>query len=99
MEAETHSTLLRLRLPPAGTNSAESHASWMLGRVQDVSCSCGRLPTGDDSHVSCGGTEHVAGLVAVVAAVSVVELLAVVDLSAPVEGHSRTSPAASDSWG
>ncbi|KAJ1096906.1 hypothetical protein NDU88_002036 [Pleurodeles waltl] len=40
-------------------------------------------------------SEHVAGLVAVVAAVSVAEILAVVHVSAPVEGHSRTSPAAS----
>ncbi|KAJ1164395.1 hypothetical protein NDU88_004835 [Pleurodeles waltl] len=40
--------------------------------------------------------EHVAGLVAVVVAVSVAEVLVVVHVSAPVEGHSRTSPAASD---
>ncbi|KAJ1197170.1 hypothetical protein NDU88_001032 [Pleurodeles waltl] len=37
-------------------------------------------------------SEHVAGLVAVVVA----EVLAVVHVSAPVEGHSRTSPAALD---
>ncbi|KAJ1188818.1 hypothetical protein NDU88_005575 [Pleurodeles waltl] len=62
-------------------------------KVQDVSCSLRQLPTGDDSHVSCGAlSEHVAGLVAVVAAVSV----AVVHVSAPVGGHSRMSPAASD---
>ncbi|KAJ1139011.1 hypothetical protein NDU88_005389 [Pleurodeles waltl] len=41
-------------------------------------------------------SEHVAGLVAVVAAVSVVEMLPVVNVSAPVEGDSRMSPAASD---
>ncbi|KAJ1200859.1 hypothetical protein NDU88_004680 [Pleurodeles waltl] len=41
-------------------------------------------------------SEHVAGLVAVVAAVCVAEVLAVVHVSAPVEGHNRTSPAASD---
>ncbi|KAJ1161222.1 hypothetical protein NDU88_001709 [Pleurodeles waltl] len=40
--------------------------------------------------------EHVAGLVAVLAAVSVAAVLAVVHGSAPAEGHSRTSPAASD---
>ncbi|KAJ1169870.1 hypothetical protein NDU88_001758 [Pleurodeles waltl] len=40
---------------------------------------------------------HVAGLVAVVAAVSVAEMLPVVHVSAPVEGDSRTSPAALDS--
>ncbi|KAJ1105519.1 hypothetical protein NDU88_002925 [Pleurodeles waltl] len=42
-------------------------------------------------------SEHVAGLVAVLSAVSVVAVLAVVHVSAPVEGHSRTSPAASGS--
>ncbi|KAJ1115232.1 hypothetical protein NDU88_003458 [Pleurodeles waltl] len=41
-------------------------------------------------------SEHVAGLVAVLAAVSVAAVLAVVHGLAPVEGHSRTSPAASD---
>ncbi|KAJ1118682.1 hypothetical protein NDU88_006870 [Pleurodeles waltl] len=41
-------------------------------------------------------SEHVAGLVAVLAEVSVAAVLAVVHVSAPVEGHSRTSPAASD---
>ncbi|KAJ1123529.1 hypothetical protein NDU88_001998 [Pleurodeles waltl] len=41
-------------------------------------------------------SKHVAGLVAVVAAMSVAEVLVVVHVSAPVEGHSRTSPAASD---
>ncbi|KAJ1166014.1 hypothetical protein NDU88_006425 [Pleurodeles waltl] len=41
-------------------------------------------------------SEHVAGLVAVLAAVSVAAVLAVVHGSAPAEGHSRTSPAASD---
>ncbi|KAJ1103564.1 hypothetical protein NDU88_000985 [Pleurodeles waltl] len=41
-------------------------------------------------------SEHVAGLVVVLAAVSVAEVLTVVHVSAPIEGHSRTSPAASD---
>ncbi|KAJ1199563.1 hypothetical protein NDU88_003397 [Pleurodeles waltl] len=92
MEAETYPTLLRLRLPPAGANSDGSHASCKLARVQELSCSPGRLTTGDSSHVSGGVTVRaVAGMVAVLAAV-----LAVVHGSAPVEGHSRTSPAASD---
>ncbi|KAJ1092359.1 hypothetical protein NDU88_005470 [Pleurodeles waltl] len=41
-------------------------------------------------------SDHVAGLVTVVAAVSVVDMLPVVNVSAPVEGDSRNSPAASD---
>ncbi|KAJ1164577.1 hypothetical protein NDU88_005013 [Pleurodeles waltl] len=41
-------------------------------------------------------SEHVAGQVAVGAAVSAVEMLPVVHVSAPVEGDSRMSPAASD---
>ncbi|KAJ1115864.1 hypothetical protein NDU88_004085 [Pleurodeles waltl] len=40
---------------------------------------------------------QVAGLVAVVAVVSVAEMMPVVHVSAPVEGDSRMSPAASDS--
>ncbi|KAJ1204252.1 hypothetical protein NDU88_008033 [Pleurodeles waltl] len=42
-------------------------------------------------------SEHVLGLVAVVSVVSMAEMLPMVNVSAPVEGDSRTSPAASDS--
>ncbi|KAJ1108969.1 hypothetical protein NDU88_006339 [Pleurodeles waltl] len=41
-------------------------------------------------------SEHIAGLVAVVAAVSVAEMLPVVNVSAPVEGDSRTFHATSN---
>ncbi|KAJ1208870.1 hypothetical protein NDU88_004253 [Pleurodeles waltl] len=41
-------------------------------------------------------SEHVAGLVVVLATVYVADVLAVVHVSAPVEGHSRTSLTASD---
>ncbi|KAJ1205943.1 hypothetical protein NDU88_001362 [Pleurodeles waltl] len=97
MEAATYPTVLRLRLPPAGANSDGRNASWKLPRVQELSSSLRRLTTGDGSHVSGGAcVRGRVGLVAVLAVVSVEAVLAAVHGSAPAEGYSRTSPAASD---
>ncbi|KAJ1194332.1 hypothetical protein NDU88_003621 [Pleurodeles waltl] len=107
MEAATYPTLLRLRLPPAGANRDYSNASWKLPRVLELSSSLRRLTTGDGRHVSGGATVRGhCGPLAVLAAVSVLAVsvaavlsagLAVVHGSAPAEGESRMSPAASDS--
>ncbi|KAJ1199888.1 hypothetical protein NDU88_003720 [Pleurodeles waltl] len=56
MEAEPHSSLRRLRLQTAGSASASGGASCGVCRVRDVSCSLGRLPTGDAADVRCSGT-------------------------------------------
>ncbi|KAJ1172420.1 hypothetical protein NDU88_004267 [Pleurodeles waltl] len=61
MEAETDSILRRLRLQTAGSASAGGGASSGGCRVQDVSCSLGRLPTGDAADVRCSGTGWACG--------------------------------------
>ncbi|KAJ1134717.1 hypothetical protein NDU88_001164 [Pleurodeles waltl] len=106
MEAETHSTMLRLRLPHAGTNSAGCRASCCCAGYRTSPAGSDGCPLGMIAMSAVVVlSEHVVGLVAVVAAVSmaevlavsVAEVLAVVHVSAPVEGQSRTSPATSDS--
>ncbi|KAJ1217163.1 hypothetical protein NDU88_004758 [Pleurodeles waltl] len=101
MEAATYPTLLRLRLPSAGTNRDDSNALWKLPRVLELSSSLGRLTTVDGRHVSGGATVRGRrGPLAVLAAVSVAAVLtaglAAVHGSAPAVGESRMSPAASD---
>ncbi|KAJ1152350.1 hypothetical protein NDU88_005125 [Pleurodeles waltl] len=56
MEAEPHSILRRLRLPTAARASAGGGASSEVSRVQDATCSLGRLPTGDATDVRYSGT-------------------------------------------
>ncbi|KAJ1215478.1 hypothetical protein NDU88_003086 [Pleurodeles waltl] len=54
MEAEPHSILQRLRLPTA--RRASAGASSGVSRVQDVTCSLGRLATGDAADIRYSGT-------------------------------------------
>ncbi|KAJ1091384.1 hypothetical protein NDU88_004510 [Pleurodeles waltl] len=56
MKAEPHSILRRLRLPTAGHASAGGGASSGVSRFQDVTCSLGRLPSGDAADIWYSGT-------------------------------------------
>ncbi|KAJ1169041.1 hypothetical protein NDU88_000948 [Pleurodeles waltl] len=97
--AETHSALLRLacHLLVQTVLGVMPHVCWAGSRTSPAASD--GWPLG---MIAMSGvvvlSEHVAGLVAVVAAVSVAAVLAGVHVSAPVEGHSRTSPTASDGF-
>ncbi|KAJ1115681.1 hypothetical protein NDU88_003903 [Pleurodeles waltl] len=89
MEAETYPTLLwlRLRVMPHGSGAGSRESP-------PASDGCPLVMVAMSAVVAL--SEHIAGLVAVLAAVSVAEVLAVVHVSAPVGRHSKTSSAASD---